>query len=590
MRFKSILIKGFRSFQDEFFNFENNGVYQIYGKNESGKTSLFEALFWCIYGEALKPGSKIENDIVPLKVQLYFERDGIAYEIIRTLNELIFLESGESKSLYKKDTQKRIIDVVGLTSMQFLNTVLMAQRGIRLADFNETDRRKFFESLFDLSWVDSLFIKVKAEQQRIEKELNQEEYKLDLHTKNLENSKIELQSILDRINTYENDQQTILESLLSTYDIVDSNYKELILLKPLEYIADDSQHLIMMHTLKDELDIINKTLDIKLLTVTHKERELQNLKKQIPKYPEDKCDKCGQSIVDPQIFKDILSKYNLELDELSKREADIRLDWPSIEEIDLLKNKRKEILEELNKINVEIKSLKDKETISKSKYKDWEDKKINMHNKVLAASAAIDQHNNSKKPDFESWLKDIKNKIKDCEELINQLQQNIEILEVEKVKCDYWVKALGVNGLKSHITKSYFHKLNKFFSYYGSIFGLYLNFNIDLSKKNTKTELEVSRKTGETIPYGNLSGGARARVELILQLALSKLIATNYSLIIFDESLIGLDREGIESVQDIFTIISKEMAVYFISHLDNNGLYNNVIEVIKTKNGSKIIR
>ena len=77
--------KKYTSYDIEF----GEGLIGIIGKNGSGKSSIFEAILFALYGEARKRGNKelIRNASVSPKeavvVALEFEFEGIEYKAVR---------------------------------------------------------------------------------------------------------------------------------------------------------------------------------------------------------------------------------------------------------------------------------------------------------------------------------------------------------------------------------------------------------------------------------------------------------------------------------------------------------------------------
>jgi len=102
MKINSLNLKNFRSFfneQDiEFSSLENKGVTLIRGAMGAGKTKLFGAIQWCLYGqedydeESLATNDQIMNSLAKreefseTKVELIFETGGTKYKAIRNFN------------------------------------------------------------------------------------------------------------------------------------------------------------------------------------------------------------------------------------------------------------------------------------------------------------------------------------------------------------------------------------------------------------------------------------------------------------------------------------------------------------------------
>lgn len=590
MIFTYVSLRGFRSFKEvQVFDLDNEGIYQVVGKNGAGKTTLFEAIFWGLYGESLKTGSVVESQSgEPIEVKLHFVINDNSYEVTRNSKELILLENRVNQGLYKKDTQQRIIDVLGLTPMQFLNSILMAQRGVRIADYSEKERREFFETLFELTWVDELGEKVKQKSQELNTSLAVQKSKLESLNRQLEQLKAEEETVQQRKEVFESEQESILVGLNNNLigllaDLGNhQNFEpELGLVDTAEYENDLKEAKEIYSQIVQNITEFNGRVRLK-------EEQLANHKKSEPKEPDSVCPNCGQSTVDENVKAEMTEKYLQQYVVWRLVGESILADWPSSEELNNLNSKKSELEALIREYDGYLKNVDRYTSEFNQKHTRWAGELNTLKAKVEAAEKAIEQHKNAPKPNFVEWLGELSEKIYNTSVQMDEVYAEVLAIEQEKVAVDYWVKALGVNALKSHITQSYFQKLNQYISYYGQLFGFGLRFSMDLSKKLTKSELEIWRLSGDSVPYGNLSGGEKARVELALQLALAKLIAPKASLIIFDESMIGLDQDGLDSIREIFSQISKEKAVYFISHLNESHLYTNTIEVVKTDNGSKI--
>ena len=109
MLLKSIKLKNFRQFRDEYIEFANGkdgkNVTIIIGENGTGKTTFAQAFFWCLYGETSFTDKTILNRIVAnemrpdkseiVTVELQLQHGDARYTLIR-------------EQTYKKDYNNRI--------------------------------------------------------------------------------------------------------------------------------------------------------------------------------------------------------------------------------------------------------------------------------------------------------------------------------------------------------------------------------------------------------------------------------------------------------------------------------------------------
>ena len=136
--FKSLELKNFRIHTDLTIDLSKNEMMLIVGKNGSGKTSIIDGIFWCLYDETVK-GQKGDS-IVNIKAGkdcsaiLKFDIDGIEYEIQnyrkhKTFkNTKILLRDGKqiSTDMDIKSTNDIINNIV-MTKDLFSNCMLFSQ-------------------------------------------------------------------------------------------------------------------------------------------------------------------------------------------------------------------------------------------------------------------------------------------------------------------------------------------------------------------------------------------------------------------------------------------------------------------------------
>ena len=135
----AISIRGFRSFLDDVaFKYpESPGVYLLTGKNGDGKSSFFEALYWCLYGRTSMGliakqiahwSGDAETSVV---VEGYV--DGRLVAVTRTWNpNSLTIQRGLGDP--EKVTQQEIDRLVGVDRDQFLACAYFAQKGTKFMD------------------------------------------------------------------------------------------------------------------------------------------------------------------------------------------------------------------------------------------------------------------------------------------------------------------------------------------------------------------------------------------------------------------------------------------------------------------------
>src|SRR6266851_3036014 len=115
MKFERIILENFRQYYGqeklEFAKDNRRRVTIIHGVNGAGKTSLFLAMNWCLYGEgvdnvgeliskeAIKQASP--GDIVTMSVELYFSHNGERYLAKRSRRGTRMLDG--SAQIYSSD-------------------------------------------------------------------------------------------------------------------------------------------------------------------------------------------------------------------------------------------------------------------------------------------------------------------------------------------------------------------------------------------------------------------------------------------------------------------------------------------------------
>lgn len=155
--------KKYSSFEIEF----GEGLIGIIGKNGSGKSTIFEAILFALYGEAKKKGNKTlirnantsEKDAVV--VELEFEFEGILYRVIREFRgkamsaNAKFYKNGSLTTTGAKEVTKAIVKLTKMSKDAFMHTLFASQKELSsLCTLDKEDRKKMIRRLLGLEKID----------------------------------------------------------------------------------------------------------------------------------------------------------------------------------------------------------------------------------------------------------------------------------------------------------------------------------------------------------------------------------------------------------------------------------------------------
>lgn len=606
-----ITIEGFGSiYKPLTYDFGKLGLNILRGKNGAGKTSLINALSWCIYKQLLKKGQTIEpwptivgTDYKGVKVSLEFKKSGISYQIIRCQeykgkvlgksgrNRLVFLKQGkEIEAKGKRGIQPEIEKVIGYSFDLFKTSVLFGQRLKRLMEETGPDKKKIFEEAFE-----SIFIGRAKE--LVDQRLTQKEALKSRTDTQMEITQSYIKSLLDKIHH--------AKEMMKQYR--ERREKKI---KQLEEEALELHKKIKSHNSTDKLEEIQKKAEdwgkkkdkllAKLntkpqsqefdlsLRINRQEREINDLQEEVKQlnrelldFPKN-CPTCKQNLpkekikeVKKSLFqqkKKILAK----IEEANKYMDSLQSDYEEAKKGVLQQEEIREKIEALKPILAGI------------------HKEILMENHKIQA-LKVDMAVLEEKNQVLQKLRAEKTPHVDLKEIRTELEKHKEIREAYKVDIktlnkeihiDKWLvkEPLGNAGLKAYIFDSMITGVNNRLLEYQGDMGFKVVINVDLSTNKKDIGISIFRDTHE-VPYEDLSGGQKQLVDVIIAFALndSVNITKPINILLMDEVFESLDEENIEIVSNIIARKSLNKAFHIITHLRSfnviNAHYTNVVLV-----------
>lgn len=159
-------LENFKRYTSYSINFEE-GLVGIIGKNGSGKSTIFEAILFALYGELKNKGYKevIRNANATTKdavvVELDFEFESIEYRVVREFRgkalsaNAKFYKNEDLITTGAKEVTASIISLVKMSKDAFVNTLFASQKELTsLSTLKNEDRKKMIRKLLGLEKID----------------------------------------------------------------------------------------------------------------------------------------------------------------------------------------------------------------------------------------------------------------------------------------------------------------------------------------------------------------------------------------------------------------------------------------------------
>lgn len=152
MRLAYLELKNFRSFESTKLRLDADGLIGVRGANGAGKSSLFEAVEFALYGKrrgtpALRRSAAPDSEPMKVEVHLYFDDHLMAVE--RTEDSATFTVDGTTVANTLSGAAKEGVRQLGLTRDQFAATFYARQKEIQA--FNSVKRLESIERLLGLT-------------------------------------------------------------------------------------------------------------------------------------------------------------------------------------------------------------------------------------------------------------------------------------------------------------------------------------------------------------------------------------------------------------------------------------------------------
>jgi len=509
MILKTLALRNYRKFENVIIEFPD-GVTGVLGLNGVGKSTIFEALAWVLYGsvaartstDQIKREGSLSTDPCRVELDFIFEDDN--YRIVRemkgknltasataTINGKVIATGADVVSRY---IQKRL----GIDFKSFFTSIYAKQKELNtLSSMNASERRPLILRMLGIDSLDEVIKDIKSDKRNkaalIEK-LNQDlvdetgKEKIDIYKENiteLEKQKSENEKHIkkekEKINILKKEKDTFekkCSNLKIDFEKINKKKEELLELK----ILFENKNKLL-----DEIKNLNIKIEGRIKTISIQKKKLENfsnIEKQV-KILEKRIIETNKKFEDH--IKNIEKKDTL-INKLKEEITEIESKRNKIEKIGpeakcptcerVLANQYKNLISKFEKEIIE----KKKETVSYEKEIKliMESKeKINREEQALQKKNNFYNNQIREKERIETTIKNISNEIEQEKKDIDIKKEKVN--ELKQIKFD-------IKEYESIISKT-----NQFYNKYQEALKTFDNNKDELNLLN----LEIERKESD---------------------------------------------------------------------------------------------
>jgi len=608
-----IKIEGFSSIVNELeLEFKSKGLTVINGQNGVGKTTIFSALSWALYGQSLKEKSTVltweeirPKDYRGCKVEVELHINDKPYHIIRCLDwqdKVEGVRGGNRLLVYpdddvpkgQREVKAYLIDKLGYSFDLFRNSIAFGQKAKRIIEESNGKRKEILEQALDISFIRDALASVEKEHKELRLERDSLESELNEVEEKLEEAKDELSSAKEAIQSFEAEKQSDIDDCENEISELkakkaDLNFKNTI-------GSNAYKGLLAEHSkLEDKIASFDEgSLNDLRAYVKSFEDVIKGLKKQKSKADEQlntespECEYCGKKLLEDE-YKKLRAKALLSSQELegeiaknakllngAKKKLDKAIEAQQDELAYVLR--LEEVEDKLEAYRKEEARIEANKTLA-SDYEDAMHRMTSRISRIKTRSLDIDLIK----------LKDKVSSVKKQRKLASMKFKSVEA----RINTLNWLRKepLSSGGIKAYMLDQMLVKINSRLQQYSKYTGFEVEFGVDMESRY-KDFFQFIYKNGIDKPYHDLSGGQKQLVDVVTALAIEDITseALGCNIVLMDEVFESLSLDNIEIVGNLISEKARSKGVYLVTHRDEFQPSNSQRMQISLENNSTVIR
>lgn len=529
LNFKSISYKNFLATGNKEISIDLSAAPTtlIYGKNGAGKSTMYEALYYGLYGKAFR-GTKIpellnninnKNMLVTVELSV----SGVDFKIVRGKKPNVFEIYREGKLVdqtssaydYQSYLERHILKMSAATFR--LIVILGSLHYVPYMRINKTkDKMAIIEELLDIQIFSEMNKCTREKLNALKREMEKMDNKKDL----LQNSIELLENHIKDLDSTSADEKERLANEIEEFSkkVLNAELKVASYREQAEEINLDSAETLRQE--RDKWKRFETLAEAELKTADETIRFLNE---------NDSCDRCHQEI-DEDFKKTRLAETNKTIKKIE-----------TAQETKIVPGLKKAIdgLSAIQVMNQKLNSLNTSIVEENSRIDGW-NKQLKKLNENLSNKSDVTKLKEKRK-ELGTYKASLTKLLKRKEEYYIEIE---EYDAISKLICD--------DGIKKNIIKMYVPVINRLISKYLSILGFPIKFTFD---EDLKEKIVV--KGRRDLSYSSFSAGEKMRVDLAILFAFREIpilrSGNSCNLLIFDE--VADSAMDVEGWDQFFTII-----------------------------------
>ena len=384
--------KRYKEFNIEFFE----GLTGFIGKNGSGKSTIFDAVFFALYGDLRTKNAKSyirhvnsdEKSVV--RVELVFEITQGQYKIIRefrgkTLSAKAYLYDSAEELIANgsKEVDKAIQSLIGMEKNAFIHTVFASQKELtNLSQLDNESRKKIIRKLLGLEKIDGIEKKVRENLTNLRRDS-----KSFLELLLSKDDETQIQDELKDIKLKLEEKNELIQKYQLEYKDISKEYNAIYnRIKELQNQKDTLQ------LIKKDLSLIEQKIKINLEHINKTSIELESLndKKKIYKEKQGIIEafaKLEITLKQQEQFKENFLKQEGLLKEQSRLRIEFKRVREEIHELNVCIVEKQSHEKDLENLNTQVK-------VAQESVKLIENEEKYYSNEIAGIDTLINQHEN----------------------------------------------------------------------------------------------------------------------------------------------------------------------------------------------------